>query len=183
MRLFCTGRVVEYTSGSFAGLVRRFGGGTETETYPGARSVILLDIWKVQTSCGFAVPLFGRGFDDSWKDAERDAEKRDVEVFMSDATPALYDRDTLTSFAVKFEAQGKMLEYRAKNNSRSLDGLPGLRAARRDKGERVWLEGLEKVWRRLVAQREGVLLGFLLALGFVLLGNFIRGGQDGILLA
>lgn len=47
---------------------------------------------------------------------------------------------------------GVMNDYRAKMNSRSLDGLPGLRVARKDKGEMLLLRDLEAQVRK----RNGV---------------------------
>jgi len=163
MRLFCTGRVIEYTHPEFKSLLPRFG---KAET-PGARSIILLDIWKVQTSCGFAVPQFSKNIS-----SDEIVEAGDT---APPVIPELADRDTLNNFAIKTEAAGKMSEYRAKNNSRSLDGLPGLRIARIDKGERVWLDGMESAYRQLVAQRQGILFGFVMALVAMFLANLVQG--------
>lgn len=64
-----------------------------------------------------------------------------------------------------------------KNNTRSLDGLPGLKSARRERGEWVLLGDSAAAARRIARQREallvGVLLGFLMA-GMVALVE--RGG-------
>lgn len=52
VRFFCTGRVVEWDDGRFAGLVRKMGKGGKVE---GARAVVCLEVWKVR---GFAFFTF-----------------------------------------------------------------------------------------------------------------------------
>lgn len=64
---------------------------------PGARAVVRVQVERASTSCGFAVPLM-----------EYTA-----------------DRDVLDKWAHKQEQAG-LVEYRAKTNARSIDGLPGL---------------------------------------------------------
>jgi hypothetical protein len=62
--------------------------------HPGMRQIIVADLTRVQTSCGYAVPLM----------------------------EFVRERDTLLQWA---EARGDRLDdYRAKNNARSIDGLP-----------------------------------------------------------
>jgi hypothetical protein len=65
--------------------------------FDGARAVIVVDVQRVSDSCGYAVPVL--------KYEE--------------------DRDQLTAWAHKKGDEG-MSEYRTKNNSASLDGLPGI---------------------------------------------------------
>ena len=88
---------------------------------------------KVQTSCGFAVPLLAMRPDP--KDPSRQE-------------PYFHDRDTLGHWAGKQISAGTLHKYQAKNNNSSLDGLPGLRAARRDKGERLWYRDMKIKLRR-----------------------------------
>ncbi|AIE87755.1 pyridoxamine 5'-phosphate oxidase family protein [Fimbriimonas ginsengisoli] len=64
---------------------------------PGVRSVVRVQVTRVSTSCGFAVPLM------DFKD----------------------DRDTLDRFALSKGSEG-LAEYRLLKNSRSIDGLPAL---------------------------------------------------------
>lgn len=64
------------------------------ESFPGQRQIILLEIESVQTSCGYAVPLF------EWKE----------------------DRQTLVKWAENKGAEG-LEEYRQTKNVRSIDGL------------------------------------------------------------
>jgi hypothetical protein len=63
--------------------------------HPGARQIIVADIARVQTSCGFAVPLFD---------------------FVG-------QRETLTMWA-EVKGDDGLETYRQEKNSRSIDGLP-----------------------------------------------------------
>ena len=64
-------------------------------TYVGPRQIVVAEISRVQTSCGFGVPLMK------------------VES----------QRDLLQQWAMKRSPE-ELLAYRAKKNSRSIDGLP-----------------------------------------------------------
>jgi hypothetical protein len=66
--------------------------------------------------------------------------------------PYLEDRQTLGHWAKKQIDNKTMNDYRATFNSRSLDGLPGLRVARKDKGELLLLRDIEAQ----VLKRNGV---------------------------
>lgn len=78
--------------------------------------------------------------------------------------PYLEDRQTLTRWASKMIESDKMTAYRAENNSRSLDGLPGLKAARRDAGERLWIND----WQARVQRPGGVLYTISVAMVSIL---------------
>lgn len=70
-------------------------------SYPGARQIIAADITRVQTSCGFAVPLMDyRG-----------------------------QRDTLVRWA-EAKGADEVVAYQQQKNLRSIDGLPTALAAR-----------------------------------------------------
>jgi hypothetical protein len=68
--------------------------------YPGVRQIITVDVRRVQTSCGFAVPR--------------------MEV--------VGDRDTLGRWALN-KGEGGLADYRQQKNARSIDGLPAPLAA------------------------------------------------------
>ncbi|HYH81964.1 MAG TPA: pyridoxamine 5'-phosphate oxidase family protein [Longimicrobium sp.] len=68
--------------------------------YPGVRQIITVDVHRVQTSCGFAVPRM---------------------------EPA-GDRDTLLRWALN-KGDARLAEYRQEKNARSIDGLPAPLAA------------------------------------------------------
>lgn len=97
------------------------------------------------------MPLFA-GSDGSTKTVD-DAEKQPME-----------DRDTLTQWVAGTIRRGEMDAYQVKNNSRSLDGLGGLKAARRRKGEILFVEDMSLWLARTVKQKEAMVLGAVLAI-------------------
>jgi len=155
MRFFCRGRVVEWDREEFEVLVGRMG----KKVVEGARAVVVLDVWKVQTSCGYAVPRVKLG--------EMNVEKgKEEEAFV--------DRETLGHWAGKTVENGEMGEYRVKNNLRSLDGLPGLRTARRDAGQRLWVEDAKAKVARIVRQKEALGAGVCIGVLIVLFVQFLE---------
>ena len=84
-----------------------------------------------------------------------------------DWEPVLLDRDTLGHWARKKIESNQLLDYQAENNSGSLDGCPGMRAAMRDHGDNVWLTLTRARVRIIAAQKEALIVG--IALGMVLL--------------
>jgi hypothetical protein len=93
VRLYGRGEVRPIGEPSADALLPRFGG------YPGARSVICVQVDRVSTSCGYGVPLL------SYEG----------------------ERDQLLQFAER-RGPGGLVEYREEKNAVSIDGLPGLRA-------------------------------------------------------
>ncbi len=67
--------------------------------YPGVRAVIVVDVERIADSCGYAVPVYRYEG----------------------------ERDQLVKWAEHKGVDG-VAEYKGKNNLRSIDGLPGLRA-------------------------------------------------------
>jgi hypothetical protein len=89
LRLYGRGRAVRRQDAAWAELRRHF------PELPGERQLIVLDVDAVQTSCGYAVPLFDyRG-----------------------------ERDTLARWAEKKGAAG-LVDYWRDKNTVSIDGLP-----------------------------------------------------------
>ena len=66
-----------------------------------------------------------------------------------------------------------MSQYQAKWNTSSLDGLPGLQAARRDGKEWLWLESIRAWIRKVAAQKEGIVMGLILGMAVVLLARIV----------
>lgn len=89
LRLYGRGRVVLPGEAGFDALRPRFA------TIPGERQIVVLDVERVQTSCGYAVPRM---------DNPR-------------------QRDTLVRWAEGKGDEG-LAEYRQKKNLQSIDGLP-----------------------------------------------------------
>ena len=149
---------MEWDDPAFEGWVERME--KKERMVEGVRAVIVLDVWKVQTSCGWGVPQMSIAPEDG------------------EAGGQLKDRPTMNSFLTKWKAKGKLQEYQTQFNGKSLDGLPGLKVCRRDNGERLWA-GDAKAWaRRVDAQREGLFAGFvvgILMVMFVMLGKGMVG--------
>ncbi|KAH0543397.1 hypothetical protein FGG08_002255 [Glutinoglossum americanum] len=140
LRLFCRGRVVEYDEPGFEPTIKRMG----KERIDGARAVVLLDVWMVQTSCGFGVPIVS---------------------YNPRLTPELFqDRGTLGHKSTIMCEKGEIISYQAEWNADSLDGLTGLRSAMRSRGQRIWWEGFKAWLRRMVGQREAVFVGIVIGL-------------------
>jgi hypothetical protein len=107
----------------------------------------------VQTSCGFAVPVI--------------QERINLDDLKLGPKAYMKDRGTLGHFAKKTVDQGLMEWYQQQANLRSLDGLGGLKAARRGKGENMHLQDARIWFRRILKQWDAMLVGALIAL-FVL---------------
>ncbi|KAL4999215.1 hypothetical protein BDV10DRAFT_193871 [Aspergillus recurvatus] len=127
LRFFCTGSVIEWSDPDFGPYLERMVG----KKLLGARAIIRLDVFKVQTSCGYGVPQLSLAFDEATNEPK----------------PYFKDRDTLGYWATKKVEAGEMRAYQGEWNSRSLDGLPGLRTALQDKGQSVHLANLSN-WIR-----------------------------------
>ncbi len=92
LRLYGKGRIALRGTPAYAAFLDRFYGGAEP---PGARQIVCLDIDLVQTSCGFAVPLFDH----------------------------VGERSVLDRWAEAKGEEG-LRAYRAEKNAVSIDGLP-----------------------------------------------------------
>jgi len=90
LRLYGQARVILPTDGEWAQYRQLF-----APDLPGVRQLFLLDITRIQTSCGFGVPLMD----------------------------LVAQRDTLLEWAHKKGADG-IEKYHREKNARSLDGLP-----------------------------------------------------------
>lgn len=88
LRIYGHGRAVLPQDAQWAELVRHF------EILPGTRQIFEFDVWSVQTSCGWGVPLM------------------------------TFDREsqTLKKYAAKY-TEAELLAYQ-KNRTKSIDGLP-----------------------------------------------------------
>lgn len=161
MRFFCRGRVVEWDTAEFESLIEKMG----KKRVDGARAVILLDILKVQTSCGYGVPKVLMPGQIS---KQRDEEKA------SDAEEMFLDRETLGHWAGQKVEKNEMGEYQMRNNTKSLDGLPGLKSARRDLGEWIKVVDGKVAVRRVMGQKGALGVGVVLGALLVLLAQFLQ---------
>jgi hypothetical protein len=145
LRFFCKGKVIEWDQPEFETTWRKMG---ITKPVEGARAIILLDVFKVQTSCGFGVPRHAKvktgGDEEKW-------------------VAGFNDRETMGHWASKRIEANTLHEYNKEWNYDSLDGLTGLKVARRDRQEILWLTDLQAWFRRIMLQREALAFGFVLA--------------------
>ncbi|KAH8662238.1 hypothetical protein BX600DRAFT_513096 [Xylariales sp. PMI_506] len=102
LRLFGRGRVLEWGSPEFADFVEK----NSVETIPGCRSIIVVDIHQVGSSCGFSVPYF---------------EFKEFRPTLND-----FFRRKEEKFKAGNEKES-MPRYWALKNARSVDGLPGVK--------------------------------------------------------
>ncbi|KFY46167.1 hypothetical protein V494_00574 [Pseudogymnoascus sp. VKM F-4513 (FW-928)] len=152
MRFFCTGRVIEWDDREFEPWLAKMGG----KKVLGARAVIVLDVFKVQTSCGFGVPKLVK----ITGSAEGDEEKKE------EGTVCEYgfeSRETMSLWTKKKMEKNALFEYQQNNNYDSLDGLTGLKSARRDRGETMLVTDAKAWIRKVWGQKDAMLVGFLLA--------------------
>jgi len=127
----------------------------------GARAVIVLDIWKVQTSCGYGVPRLS-----STAPILVDLEKTPEAAFE--------DRETLGHWAGKQVERNLIHSYQMEWNAKSLDGLDGLKSARRDLGQSLWLGDLKARGGRVLAQKEALGSGVFIGISLVLIAGLLQ---------
>ena len=85
----------------------------------------------------------------------------------------IYYTRTLAS-KIGMDAAGTLQEYQARNNNSSLDGLPGLRAARKDQGERMWYRDTQVKLRKANGPWQMVLVALLSTLITAITMNVMR---------
>jgi hypothetical protein len=183
LRFFCRSRVVEWDEPEFGSWVKRITG-SEQAPFDGARAVIVGEIWEVQTSCGYGVPRVKKALyapttdegdalplDSSVEAVLRQgfkADKSDGDTLDAKLTElsVFEERPAMDQWAAQKTSNNSLIRYQRDNNSCSIDGLPGLRAARRDAGEKgkLWLGDAKARLTRATAERHGAALGFMIAL-------------------
>ncbi|KAG8761185.1 hypothetical protein FRC14_006234 [Serendipita sp. 396] len=102
LRLWGTGSVYEVGTAEYDSFVPR------SDRKPGSRAVIKIDIHKVGTSCGYAVPFFS--FDRYRTQLEQHFAHKELQDLGHENS----------------RAPNGMLEYWKTKNTKSIDGLPGL---------------------------------------------------------
>ncbi|KAL8409528.1 hypothetical protein RB594_007824 [Gaeumannomyces avenae] len=163
LRLYCRAReVVEWgvDEARFAELLAGMGrGGFEMPKSP--RAIVVLDVWKVTTSCGYGVPMVRRALYAGSEEDKEEGGEGERRRLLLDETSVFEDRSTLDVAAAKKEEGGEWIRYQRQNNAYSLDGLPGLKSARRGTALGLWLAQTRV---RVAAQREGFVVGLVLGL-------------------
>jgi hypothetical protein len=129
---FCVGRVLENGTSKFNDFIAQH----DVKTIPGTRSIIIVDIHQVGTSCGFSVPFYDFvGFRDTLNEFFR---KKDEKVKAGNEKESM-DR------------------YWAFKNAWSMDGLPGMKRAV-EAGRREKVEPIKKMvgpWAPTMKPRKG----------------------------
>ncbi|KAG9310788.1 hypothetical protein JVU11DRAFT_8638 [Chiua virens] len=116
LRLFGVGTVHEYGSPEYTRLI------PPTSRKPGSRSAIVIDVYKVGTSCGFGVPLYDFVMHRTQHGRTSDkVESVDRRLAIARATGQGNEEQDDESLSLH--------KYWLLENSKSLDGLPGLTTA------------------------------------------------------
>lgn len=173
MRLFCTGRVVEKWDRHYQELRAKMAteNGDEVDL-TGARAIIVLKVLKVQTSCGFGVPMLDKEHSHS-SDEHADGHAAEDAVTMvehddnSPGNDGWKPRDTMDNWARKQLEKKELMDYQKRMNARSLDGLPGLMSARRANDENIAVEDTKAWFRKVSNQQDAIALGFGMGFFFV----------------
>lgn len=165
VRFFCRSRIVEWDEPGFPELVRRVAKGKRT-AFDGARAVVLANVFEVQTSCGFGVPRIKKAIY-----ASDDTPVKSVEEILQEGVDGKVDelavfeeRPTMDMWIKKRVENNTVQEYHNETNVESMDGLPGLKAARRAVGENLWVGDAKTRVKKILAQREAIVFGWSLGM-------------------
>lgn len=166
LRFFCRAMVIEANHPDYGMWLKRVAQG-KRENFEGARAVVVGHVWQVQTSCGYGVPRVKMGL------YRQDEDEEPIPVQKLLMQGAAVDRrlDELCVFEERptmdkdhqSQSEEQLALYRARNNARSMDGLPGLRTARTASGEWLWVGNAVASIKILYAERISVAIGFILA--------------------
>ncbi|KAM5342973.1 hypothetical protein ACJ41O_013939 [Fusarium nematophilum] len=164
VRFFCRSKVVEWDEPAFPDLVRRIAQGRRS-AFDGARAVIVCDVFEAQTSCGFGVPRVKKDIYSPGEASEKPLEQVlgqgiDGKV---DELAVFEERPTMDIWVKKRVDSNTLQDYHNETNVLSMDGLPGLKAARRGVGERLWITDAKARARRILAHGEAIAVGFIVA--------------------
>ncbi|CAO2650285.1 Nn.00g015770.m01.CDS01 [Neocucurbitaria sp. VM-36] len=168
LRLFCKGKVVEKWDPHYQQLRAKMAteNGDEVDI-TGARAIIVLRVKKVQTSCGFGVPLVGNGNAAVSENAGDAVTIVDHEAD-TDAANGFTPRDTMDDWARKMLEKKELGDYQKQMNHRSLDGLPGMMSARRSYDENIAIEDAKAWFRKVCRQQDAVAFGIGLGVLFMI---------------
>ncbi|KAF9646297.1 hypothetical protein BDM02DRAFT_3171887 [Thelephora ganbajun] len=112
VRLFGKGTVYEFGSKEYTELI------PPEKRNPGSRAVIMVDIYQVSSSCGYAVPFYSyQGERHALNQFFNNKEQKDNEAEADAEDPSMC------------KAESGIKEYWENKNAKSLDGLPGLFSA------------------------------------------------------
>lgn len=174
MRLFCKGRVVEKWDQHYQELRAKMAteNGNEVDV-TGARAIIVLRVKKVQTSCGFGVPMMG------FKDKESTDGTGDAVTVVehsedTDANDGWKPRDTMDRWARKELEKQQLGDFQKKMNHKSLDGLPGMKSAQRTLDLNPAIEDTKAWFRKVSRQQDAVAFGVGLGILLMILLSLVN---------
>ena len=127
------------------------------------------------TSCGYAVPTIKLETPESYTvhaNSDHAAGPAETLPASTDKTLllTLQDRPLLEQKTIHLIKKNRLNDLYTSFNTRSLDGLPGFRFARKMSGERfLWVKDVQSWMKKKFAYPEAILLGFLLGICFVML--------------
>ncbi|KAF1939382.1 hypothetical protein EJ02DRAFT_456982 [Clathrospora elynae] len=173
LRLFCKGRVVEKWDPYYQQLRAKMAteNGDEVDI-TGARAIIVLRVQKVQTSCGFGVPLVANGKPAGTEEAGDAVTVVDHESD-TDEAHGFKHRDTMDNWARKTLEKRELGDFQKRYNHRSLDGLPGMMSARRSYDENIAVEDTKAWFRKVRRQQDAVALGVGLGILFMIMLSLV----------
>lgn len=108
------------------------------------------------------------------EELENDDGASDALPIHTGATKLFRDRESMNHWAENMESKGKMHDWHKNYNADSLDGLAGLKLARRAKGQWMLGEDIKVNVRRILQQKDavfsGIVVGVILVFFFRVLG-------------
>ncbi|KAJ3502974.1 hypothetical protein NLJ89_g8642 [Agrocybe chaxingu] len=117
LRLFGTGAVYEYGTAEYNELL------PAEKRQPGSRSVIMLDVHKVGTSCGYSIPFYT--FKSNRMRLHIGMAKRELEDIRNESTTTSANGNGVPTSSALVSDKGLKV-YWELANQKSIDGLPGL---------------------------------------------------------
>lgn len=178
LRLFCRSEIVELDNPRFNELARTISKG-KREAFDGARAVIVAHVWQVQTSCGFGVPRVKKAI----YAPDEDAPATTIESILKEGhdleklneLSVFETRPTLDQWAGSKVEASKMFEYQKQNNVCSIDGLPGLKTARKDIGQWLLLADSRASFGRIMKEKGAIAFGFIMGVLVLVLFRTLLG--------
>jgi len=119
-----------------------------------ARAIILMDVWKVQVSCGYGVPIL--------------------------TSDGFVPRETLSNWGDKTFDTGKLPGYQIQWNTKSLDGCKGLKIARRNAGEWLLMGDVQAWLKKTMGQWDAVVFGVLMGIFLMIVGKMLSQQLAGV---
>lgn len=163
VRFFCRSNIVEWDEPAFPDLVRTIAQGKRS-AFDGARAVVVADVFEVQTSCGFGVPRVKKGIYSPEDISENRFETllRESVNGKIDELAVFEERPTLDAWVRKRVENNTVQKYHNETNVASMDGLPGLKSARRGAGETLWVGDAKARVERVLGQSEAIAVGVVI---------------------